>query len=108
MNGPIARLLQERVSVKLGRQVRSALEKAQALEEPPEPPETQPDEDLVHPRADSTPVHPSFVNALPEPNQEKPITELQNTTDTSVWFKSKVVSRSHAEIYLKDGQVKYF
>jgi pSer/pThr/pTyr-binding forkhead associated (FHA) protein len=74
----IDRILQERVYLKIGRQVKTAQEK--------------------------------MLNQLVIDDQDlKPLTPLEPITDAKetdpVWFKSKVVSRAHAEIWLKDGQV---
>lgn len=99
----IERVLYERVNLKIGRQVKSAIEKQGALDQPVSPPPIisnvdQENVDTVRIRADSTPVHPTFMNAPEE--KTAPIANAE-----SIWFKSKVVSRSHAEIWLKDGQV---
>ncbi|KAH6602329.1 hypothetical protein BASA61_001202 [Batrachochytrium salamandrivorans] len=42
---------------------------------------------------------------LPTPPQPDALSALPSKTVETVWFKSKVVSRIHAEIWLKDGQL---
>jgi pSer/pThr/pTyr-binding forkhead associated (FHA) protein len=80
----IDRILQERVYLKIGRQVKTAQEKML----------TQ----LVIDDQDLKPLTPlSSVDPVIDAKETDP-----------VWFKSKVVSRNHAEIWLKDGQVYYF
>ena len=91
----LQRVLYEKEFLKIGRQVKSAEEKAAALSSQANP-ATQAE---VEPETPDAPAA-FFQNAAPE--EQKP----QHTSQPDpVWFKSKVVSRIHAEIWLKDGQV---
>ena len=76
----IERTLHERVYLKIGRQVKTAQEKLL----------TQ----LVIDDQDLNPLTPISAVTILDAKETDP-----------VWFKSKVVSRSHAEIWLRDGQV---
>jgi flagellar biosynthesis regulator FlaF len=101
------------VSLKLGRQVKSAQEKLQGKLGEMLDSNTnniQLNNDTVHQRSNeaSSAVdgNASYDTPLPlvKP-QSAPHSKPHNSIE-SVWFKSKVVSRSHAEIWLKDGQVR--
>jgi hypothetical protein len=92
-NDRIERVLYQRIHVKIGRQVKSPQEKLAAQEQEISPIEANQDTIRVKDAV--------FLNA-PSPAQMK---ELDTISIDPVWFKSKVVSRSHAEIWLKDGQV---
>lgn len=78
------RILSDRGSLKIGRQVKTPQEKLVGTGEM-----TDLEQETIHKdgaiASDPIPTIPSTL--------------------TPVWFKSKVVSRSHAEIWLKDGQV---
>ncbi|KAJ3312277.1 hypothetical protein HDV04_003298 [Boothiomyces sp. JEL0838] len=92
----IERVIPEKVTLKIGRQVKSPQEKLLA-----QLAGTEDGQDTVRQRADSTPA---FANSVPSsPEKGGPASTNQNTEP--VWFKSKVVSRSHAEIWLKEGQI---
>jgi hypothetical protein len=103
-NDKLERVLYERIHVKIGRQVKSPQEKLsiqlsnQGLESPISP--TEPgNQDTIRVKTDAN----VFLNAPPPPTGKPEITDI--TSIDPVWFKSKVVSRAHAEIWLKDGQV---
>ena len=106
----IERTLVERVTLKLGRQVKSAQEKLQGkigeiLDVNSNNIEVN--NDTVH-RPSNEAADGNASNDTPPPlvkPQSAPHSKPHNTIE-SVWFKSKVVSRSHAEIWLKDGQVR--
>ena len=95
----IERTLAERVTLKLGRQVKSAQEKllgkaGEQLEN------SELNNDTVRKRS----IDGTYPDADTQEPQSIPHSKTINTI-SSLWFKSKVVSRSHAEIWLKDGQV---
>ncbi|KAJ3320790.1 hypothetical protein HDV06_004801 [Boothiomyces sp. JEL0866] len=93
----IERVIPEKVTLKIGRQVKSPQEKLLA-----QLAGTEDAQDTVRQRTDSTPT--AFANSVPSsPEKTGPASTNQNTEP--VWFKSKVVSRSHAEIWLKEGQI---
>ncbi|KAJ3271606.1 hypothetical protein HDV01_006476 [Terramyces sp. JEL0728] len=93
----IERVIPEKVTLKIGRQVKSPQEKLLS-----QLGGTEEAQDTVRQRADSTPT--AFANSAPSsPEKAGPASSNKNTEP--VWFKSKVVSRSHAEIWLKDGQI---
>lgn len=97
----VERTLVERVSLKLGRQVKSAQEKLQMKIGGPLD-NNELNNDAVHKRSIDSSTVPT--DAEPVKPQSAPHSKPNNTIET-VWFKSKVVSRSHAEIWFKDGQV---
>jgi hypothetical protein len=112
LNGMISRILKERVSVKLGRQVRTAQEKLQAQAQEQNQNNNNPAESIgdgeLNARPDTTLDETMFHNSsinTPAEEMKAPVDKLNNTDECAVWFKSKVVSRAHAEIWLKDGQV---
>ena len=80
-----------RETVKFGRQVKTAQEKLQGQT----PPEGNEGFETVSGQAGVT-----LSTAL---SSQIAQTAITNTSEP-VWFKSKVVSRSHAEIWFKDGQ----
>jgi hypothetical protein len=113
-NESIERVLHERIHVKIGRPVKSAQEKlllqmaaqekaADSIPSPTSPIEAG-NQDTMRIKGDSNVV---FMNAPgPGISPSKEVPEEIVSIDP-VWFKSKVVSRSHAEIWLKDGQVGF-
>jgi hypothetical protein len=113
-NESIERVLHERIHVKIGRPVKSTQEKlllqmaAQEKANDSIPSPTSPieagNQDTMRIKGESNLM---FMNAPgPGMSPTKEAAEEIVSIDP-VWFKSKVVSRSHAEIWLKDGQVKY-
>jgi hypothetical protein len=99
----IERTLVERVTLKLGRQVKSAQEKLQGkIEDQLE--NSDVNNDTVHRRSIDVSFPDADTQAIILKPQSASHCKPINTIE-SVWFKSKVVSRSHAEIWLKDGQV---
>jgi hypothetical protein len=109
----IERNLVDRVHVKVGRQVKTVQEKLllqlAAEEGNQETPVDGMNQDTLHPlRTDAqAAIQTTFMNAPNGASPEKPASPTSNTVSNNeaIWFKSKVVSRSHAEIWLKDGQV---
>jgi hypothetical protein len=112
----IERPLVERATLKLGRQVKSAQEKMmQKIDAAPvlENSRSGLDDTLrapLNPNPTNFPQTSSATTGGTNPNQqsEKPQSAptVKDNAVPAVWFKSKVVSRSHAEIWLKDGQVR--
>jgi hypothetical protein len=95
----IERLIPERVVIKIGRQVKSPQERMLGqlglLEQ-------ENNETAHNTKIDTA----AFSNRLPElPDKAAPQTSKLQSQVEAVWFKSKVVSRSHAEIWVKDGHV---
>lgn len=84
----VERLLAERVCLKLGRQVKT------------------PQEKLLSQLGIENEIEGNDATIRDVEDLKKVEQKSENTDKVSpVWYKSKVVSRAHAEIWLKDGQV---
>ena len=100
----ITRILQDRVCIKVGRQVKSPQEKMANLAIG----------GLNQDISASSPVSNDIETigtgfTTPISNRQKlpsPESSTEKLEDLAIWFKSKVVSRSHAEIWYKDGHVR--
>ncbi|KAI8902793.1 hypothetical protein BC833DRAFT_616325 [Globomyces pollinis-pini] len=107
-NDTIERVLQERIGIKLGRQVKSPQDKAlgQLVSAEAENQEARQTNDTtpMNPALPGDLIPSQFANSV-EPNEKYEIPVEEKNSTEAVWFKSKVVSRSHAEFWLKDGQI---
>lgn len=105
-NEEITRVLRDRVCLKIGRQVKSPQEKLATG-------------NLPQDDSPTSPASPGGMNDIetigagfstPIGNRQKlpsPDSSTEKLEDLAIWFKSKVVSRAHAEIWYKDGHVFY-
>ena len=104
----ITRVLEDRICLKIGRQVRGPQDKLASLaisESPVQNGQMSPSSPTQANEAETPNTGyntPATVRGSAPPSPESSNEKLENL---SIWFKSKVVSRSHAEIWFKDGHV---
>jgi hypothetical protein len=91
-----SRTLQDRVAIKIGRQVKANMDKNQSNQINKDAMLSS--NELIRQLDDAPKMNIAQEDTAVAVNPPKLDTE-------PLWFKSKVVSRSHAEIWLKDGQV---
>jgi pSer/pThr/pTyr-binding forkhead associated (FHA) protein len=115
----ICRTLEDRVCIKIGRQVKSPQEKllmianSELAQEQnslasPVPIEVQEGDHNGTVRGrelDATVFQNSLTPETTPTKNEVPSVVDEGSKGSPIWFKSKVVSRSHAEIWYKDGHV---